>query len=132
MQWFLGFIRILFFSNFCILKIVYVIVDLIAFFSTHFVSSIPSSDTSFQTTMNLNLIILISFFSVVLANPFAAHPPASCSSGIIKRVEMFDTLWIVAMLNGYTVEEIKEANPQLSDNWDLIFVGGKHDVLIPR
>jgi hypothetical protein len=91
----------------------------------YFLSSIPR--VPFQT---MNLPLVISFVSTALAVPFAAHPAASCSSGIIKRVEMFDTLWIIAMLNNYTMAEIKDANPQLSANWDLIFVGGIHDLFL--
>lgn len=54
-----------------------------------------------------------------------ARFPESCDGVNVQCAIPGDSLYAIAMHHGFTLESLKESNPQFSENFDLIFPGDK-------
>jgi Cu-Zn family superoxide dismutase len=56
--------------------------------------------------------------------PEACYPsrkPAKCDGELLTKIKLGDTLYKLAMTNGFSLADLIAANPQLGPNFDLIF-----------
>ncbi|KAK8085219.1 hypothetical protein PG997_006490 [Apiospora hydei] len=60
--------------------------------------------------------------STLAAPPSMPTPPGSCDAASSYTVKMGDTCYIIARAHGITPSEILQANPQMNNDCDLIYI----------